>query len=107
MRYFYLVAITTTTIAAAGTAGGFATGTARFHGTGFIDGQITTIVVLAMEGVDGLLAFFSAAHGDETETAGAVGFTVHDEVGLGDGAVFGEEGVEVLFGGLEGKISHV
>ena len=107
MRYSYLVAITTTTTAAAGTASGFATGTARFHGTGFVDGQVTTIVVLAMQGVDGLLAFFGAAHGDETEAAGAVGFAIHDQVGFGDRAVLGKEGVEVLFGGLEGKISYV
>jgi hypothetical protein len=64
-------------------------------------------MVLAMEGFDGLLAFVGAAHGDESEAAGAVGFTIHDEVRLGDGAVFGEKGVEVLFGGLEGKISYV
>jgi len=64
-------------------------------------------MILAVQGVNGLLAFFGAAHGDETKAAGAIGFTVHDEAGLGDGAVFGEEGVEVLFSGLEGKISYV
>jgi hypothetical protein len=60
-----------------------------------------------VQGFDGLLAFFSGAHGDETEAAGAVGFTIHDEVGFGDRAVFGKKGVQVLFGGLEGKISYV
>jgi hypothetical protein len=87
--------------------GGFATGTARFHRLGFVDGQVTTVMVLAMQGVDGLLAFFGAAHGDETEAAGAVGFTIHDQVGFSDGAVLSEKLVQVLFGGLEGKISYV
>ena len=64
-------------------------------------------MVLTVQGIDGLLAFFGAAHGDETEAARAVGFTIHDEVGLGDGAVFGEKAVQVLFGGLEGKVSYV
>ena len=81
--------------------------TACFHRLGFVDGQITTVVILAVQGVNGLLAFFGAAHGDKTEAAGAVGFTIHDEVGFGDRAVFGKKGVEVLFGGLEGKISYV
>ena len=47
------------------------------------------------------------AHGDEAESARAAGFAVHDEVGFSDRAVLGEERVQVLFGGLEGKISHV
>src|ERR1700677_4024539 len=77
----YLVAVTTTTTgstagataAAAAATGVFATGTARFHGFGFVDGQVTSVMVLAMKGVDGALAFFGAAHGDKTEAAGAAG----------------------------------
>jgi hypothetical protein len=80
---------------------------AGFHWTGFIDGQFTTIVGLAIEGVDGALAFFCAAHGDETKAAGALGFTVEDQMGLGNGAVIGEEVAQGGLGGLEGKISYV
>ena len=111
----YLVAVTTTTTgstagataAAAAATGVFATGTARFHGFGFVDGQVTSVMVLAMKGVDGALAFFGAAHGDKTEAAGAAGFPIHDQVGFSDGAVLSEKLVQVLFGGLEGKISYV
>jgi hypothetical protein len=88
-------------------ATGIATGTARVHGLGFVDREVAAVMVLTMEGVDGLLAFIGAAHGDESEAAGAVGFAIHDEVGLRDRAVFGEQGIKVLFRGLEGKISYV
>ena len=64
-------------------------------------------MVLAMERVDGLLAFIGAAHGDEAEAAGAVGFAVHDQGGVRHFAVLGKKLVQVLFGGLEGKISYV
>ncbi len=64
-------------------------------------------MVLAMECVNGLLAFIARAHGDETEATGALGLAVHHEDGVGHGAVLSEELAEVLFAGLEGKISHV
>ena len=107
-RYLVAVAISTTA-AAAGTAAAreFATRTARFHRLGFVDGQVTTVVILAMQGVDGALAFFGAAHGDESKTAGAARFAIHDHVGFRHGAMLSEKLVQVLLGGLEGKISHV
>ena len=108
-RYVTLVAvaISTTGTAAAAATREFATGTARFHRLGFVDGQVTAIVILAMERIDGALAFFGAAHGDEAKTAGTAGFTVHDQVGFGDSAVLSKKLVQVLFVGLEGKISYV
>jgi hypothetical protein len=62
---------------------------------------------LAMEGVDGALAFFAGAHGDKAEAARALGLTIEDQGGVGDGAVLGEKIAQVLFSGLEGKISYV
>jgi hypothetical protein len=111
----YLVAVTTattgtaagTTAAATAAAGVFATGTARFHRFGFVNGQVAAVMVLAVKGVDGALAFFGAAHGDKTETAGAAGFPIHDQVGFSDSAILSEKLVQVLVGGLEGKISYV
>ena len=64
-------------------------------------------MVLAMQGFDGAIAFVGAAHGDESEATRAAGFAIHDHVGFSDSAVLREERVEVLFGGLEGKISYV
>jgi len=80
---------------------------ARFHGPGFVDRQFAAVVALAMQGIDGALAFVVAAHGDEAKAARAIGFTVHDQAAIGDGAMLSEKLVEVLLGGLEGKISHV
>ncbi len=64
-------------------------------------------MVLAMEGFDGAIAFVGAAHGDKSEAAGAVRFAIHDQVGFSDSAMLSEKLFEVLFGGLEGKISYV
>jgi hypothetical protein len=80
---------------------------ASFHRLGFVDREVATVVVLAVKGVNGALAFFGAAHGDESETAGTVRFAIHDEVGFSDSTMLGKKLVEVLFGGLEGKISYV
>jgi hypothetical protein len=102
-----LVAVTRTTGTGATSARKVTARAARFHRLGFVDGQVTAIMVLAMKRINGALAFFGAAHGDKTKTAGAVGFAIHDQVGFSDSAVLSEKLVQVLFGGLEGKISHV
>ena len=98
--------LVTTTISTTGTTAAAATA-ASFHRLGFVDRQVTTVVVLAVKSVDGALAFFGAAHGDKSETAGAVRFAIHDQVGFSDSTVLGKKLAEVLFGGLEGKISYV
>jgi hypothetical protein len=105
-----LVAITRTTTRTTRTTGlgkAAARTAARFHRLGFVDGQVATVVVASMERLDGLLALFRVAHGDETESTGAIGFAIHDQVGFFDGAILSEKLVQVLFGGLEGKISYV
>ncbi len=80
---------------------------ATLHGLGFVDGQVTAVDGLAVQRVDGSLAFLRVAHGDETEAAGALGLAIHDEMGFHDFAVLVEECGEVLFSGLEGKVSYV
>jgi hypothetical protein len=77
------------------------TRTAGFHRTGFVDREVTSVEGLAIEGADGRLAFSGAAHGNEGETARALGFTVHDHVDIGDGTVLAEVFVQFAIGGLE------
>ncbi len=101
------IAATATAVAAAAAAGELTARAAGFHGARFVDGQVAAVVVLAVQSVDGALAFFAAAHGNKAEATGAVRLAVHDQAGVGDGAVLGEEFAKVLLGGLEGKISHV
>ena len=52
------------------------------------------------------LSFVGAAHGDETETAGTVGHAIHHEVRFGHGAERRKRVVQVVFSGVEGKISY-
>jgi len=73
---------------------------------GLINGQIATVQVRAVEGVDGFLSLVRRAHGDETEAAGPASLAIRHEIGLKDGAV-GREGVlQRVFGGFEGKIPN-
>jgi len=53
----------------------------------------------------GVSAFFGF-HGDERETAWPAAKTVHDHIHFQDGAVLGEHVLELVFGGVERKISY-
>jgi hypothetical protein len=97
-------AISTTTAAATATA---AAGRTLFTRTSDVDREGATVEFLAVEGVNGLLGFIGVGHGDETEATGATGHLVHHQVGLDDGAVCGKRVLEVVFGGVEGKISYI
>ena len=99
-----LIAITTAT--ATGTTAAAATATG-FHGLGFGDREVTSVNGLAAEGINRGLSVLGAAHGDESKATRALGFTIHDQVRLNNGAVLGEKFGQVLFGGLEGKVSYV
>jgi hypothetical protein len=96
-----------TALAAVTTAAAAATGTAIFTRAGFVDREIATADLLAVGGFDSGIAFGGAAHGHERETAGAAGGVIGHESDFGDGAVLIEEVFEVVFGGIEGKISYV
>jgi len=94
-----LITVATTTTAARAAVGTF------FAGAGDIDGQRAAVEFLAVQTVDGLFGLLRRGHGDEGKSAGTIGHAVHHQVGLGDGAVGGKGVLEVVFSGVEGKIS--
>src|SRR6266568_8897387 len=106
-RALTLVAITATATSAAK----FATATAASARTLFarasdVDGEGAAVQLRAIQGVDGLLRLFRRAHRDEAEPTRFTRYAVHQQVGLDDRAV-GREGVlEIVFGGVEGKVSN-
>src|SRR5262245_15046322 len=93
-------AATTATAAAATAAAAEAATTATaaaavFAGTSFVDGEITTIDVLAVEAGDGRASVLIVAKLDETEPTGPAGVAVHDQRGGRDIAELGEEFAEL------------
>lgn len=102
-----LVAATTAaTTAAAVITTTAAAGRTLFAGLGDIDREFASVHLPAVEGCDGVLRFFGSAHGDETKSAGAAGFAVHHQVDFSDRPVRGERVLEVVLGGIEGKVSN-
>src|SRR6266446_8002867 len=96
-----LVAITTAAaVFTAAAAGAFL---ARL---GDVDRQSAAIHLFAIEGCDGLLRLFGGAHGHEAEPAGTLGRAIHHQVGFSDRAMRGERVLQVVFGGIEGKVSN-
>ena len=59
----------------------------------------------AIQGFDGFLRFIARTHGHKTKAAGAIGHAIHHQVSFGDRAMRGERVLQVVFGGIEGKIS--
>ena len=105
-----LVAITATATAAATAAAKFATTTASaralFARASDVDGEGAAVQLRAIQGINGLLRLFRRAHRDEAEPTRFTRYAVHQQVGLDDRAV-GREGVlEIVFGGVEGKIPN-
>lgn len=94
----------TTTTAAETTAAARGTFLAR---TGDVHGQRTTLHLVAVEFLDGLLGLFAAAHRDEGKTAGAAGELVEDDFDDADGADLAEQGFKILRGAGEGEVPHV
>ncbi len=88
---------TTTTTAARG---------AFFAGLGNVDGERASVHVFAVEGLDGSVRFLSRTHGNETKSTGTAGFAVHHQVGFSDRAVRSECVAQVVFSGIEGKVSY-
>ena len=58
---------------------------ALFLWTGFIDGELTTTEIGAIQFFCCGLRLIGGAHGDERETAGAAGHLVHGDVNIGHG----------------------
>src|SRR5208282_3665274 len=82
-----------------------AAGRTLFAGLGGIDGEGAAVNGLAVEGGGGFLGLLGGAHGDEGEPAGTAGGPVHHQVGFQDGAMGGEGVLQVVFCGVEGKVS--
>ena len=76
-------------------------------GTGFVDSQLTAPDAFAVDLGDGGLGAFRCGHRHEGEAAGAVGGTIHDQVDFRDGAAGGEEVLQVVFGGVKGKVPDI
>src|SRR5665213_2354877 len=89
------------TATAAAAAGG-----AFFARAGDVDRQRATVHVLAVHAFDGLLGLFGGTHGHKTKAARAVGHAIHHQVGFSDRAKRGERVLQVVFSGIEEKISY-
>src|ERR1051325_7179981 len=101
----------TATTTTAATAAEFATTAAAAARTFFtrardVDSERAAVELLAVHGIDGLLRFLRRAHGHESEAARAAAHAIHHQVGFHDCAVRGERVLQVVFGGVEGKISN-
>ena len=72
-----------------------------------VHGEGTTLHLVAVEFLDGLLGLFTAAHRDERKAAGAAGKLVENDFDDADGADLAEQGFKILRGAGEGEIPHV
>ena len=86
----------------AATTAAAATGTAIFTRACFVDSEVAAADLLAVGGFDRGGAFSGAAHGHESETAGAAGGVIGHESDFTDSPVLIEQVFEVVFGGIEG-----
>src|SRR5215469_7923650 len=77
-----------------------------FTRSGQIYGQGAAINGVAIEGFRGFLGLFRCAHGDETEAAWTAAHAIRHQIGLRHGAMGCEHILQVVFRGIEGKISH-
>jgi hypothetical protein len=98
-----LSAATATTGAPAAAAGW----RAIFAGTCFIDRQGATLDFFARQGLDGGFRAFGRGHRDKTKAARTTAHAISDEVNFGNRAMLLEQILQVILGGVEGKISHV
>ena len=77
-----------------------------FPRPGDIHGEGASIEGFAIHGLNGLLRLLGCAHGDKTEAARAASAPVHHQVCFRNRAVRGKRVLQVVFGGIEGKISN-
>src|SRR5215469_317764 len=88
------------TASAAAAAGAF------FSRARDVDREGASVQLLAVHGFNGLLGFLWRTHGDEGEAAGAAAHSIHHQVGFNDRAVRREGVLQIVFSGVEGKVSH-
>jgi len=77
-----------------------------FARPGDIHGERASIDGFAIHRLNGLLRLLGCAHGDEAESARTARRPVHHQVCFRDRAVCGERVLQIVFGGIEGKISN-
>src|SRR5690349_3781237 len=82
-----------------------AAATALFARTGFIDLDLTTVQRLAGKAADGGLGAFIGRHRYKCESPGTAAHAVGDQINFGHRPKFFEEVLQIVFCGVEGKIS--
>src|SRR5688500_13398576 len=97
-----------TAVPAAATAAAAATATgAVFAGLGLVDGEVTPVDFLPVQGGDGGLGLLVAAHLDEPESLAAAGVPVLDHLGALHGAVLRAQLLEVRAGRVVAEVPDV
>jgi hypothetical protein len=98
------VAPTTT---ATTTAKATTTATAALLLACLVHDETATLEGIAVERADGILGFVGTRHGDEAEAAGATGFAIGDDAGIGHFAVGAEQLGELCVGGPPGQVADI
>src|SRR5205085_6286932 len=78
-----------------------------FTGLGFVDGQVPTVVLTAVEPLDGRLRLGVGAHLHEPEPLGAVGVPIDDDLGALDRPEGREHRLQVGLVDVVGEIPDV
>jgi hypothetical protein len=100
-------AAATTTTTAVTTTTATTTAGAIFTGFGFVHGQRTAVMFLAVQCRDGSLSFFIGPHLDESESLAATGFAVADDFCAGHGAVLRKQLFQIRASRRIAEISDV
>lgn len=101
-----VTAITSATSAAAVAAASAAAG-AGFAWLGLVDGEGSSAMLSAVEGVDGGVGLIVVVHFDETEALALARHAVSDDFCTDDGSVRREELLQLGAAGLIAEVSHV
>ncbi len=80
---------------------------AGLAGSGFIDGELTTIVFLAIQGVDGGLCLGIIFHFNKTEALATLGFTVHNDACACDFAECGKKRIKLIIFDRVAQVSNI
>jgi hypothetical protein len=99
-------AVATTATAATTTATAEAAW-AFFFRTCFVNGEVTTTKIFAIQPLNRGSHSFWSVHRDESETTRAAAFTIDWEEDVGNGAKLGEKLTNIYIGSFEGEIPHI
>jgi hypothetical protein len=103
-------AATTTAVATTATAATTTTAEAAwalFFRTCFVNGEVTTTKIFAIQPLNRGSHSFWSVHRDESETTRAAAFTIDWEEDVGNGAKLGEKLTNIYVGSFEGEIPHI